>query len=274
MKEIHIYLVSDSTGETVCSVSRSAMAHFQNVKVHEHLWSFVQTKGKLTKLESALNKNQGVVMYTIADKDVRKELKNICKNLGILCIPVLSRVINDLSSYLHMQTIDKIGKQHELNDEYFLRMEAVNFAITHDDGQLINDLEKADIILVGVSRTSKSPTSLYLAQKGLKTANIPYVSENVFPAEIHKLQKPLIVGLSIRSEILVEVRKKRILSYRANQDSSYVNLDEVENEIRQAKRFYQLNNWPIIDVSRRSVEETAALVLQLYEKDKIRKQRS
>lgn len=269
MKKIKIYLISDSTGETVSSVSRSAIAHFSGVEVEEHLWSFVQTSGKLEKLKEELEKKPGIVMYTLVDSDLSKKLLKICKELEILCIPVLSRVISDLSSYLKIEAGSSSGKQHELTEEYFSRVDAVNFALSHDDGRSSWDLGEADIILVGPSRTSKSPTSLYLAYKGYRAANVPFIKGCELPKELFLAKNSLILGLTINPEILVQIRKNRVLSLAATENSRYVDIEEIVEEIKEAKKICLENNWPIVDVSRRSVEETSALVLQFYEKKKI-----
>jgi regulator of PEP synthase PpsR (kinase-PPPase family) len=258
---IHIYLVSDSTGETVSSVARSSIAHFDNLKIEEHLWSLVRTKGQIDKLADKLQKNKGIVMFTIADIELQEYLRETCAKLQVLAVPVLSEVVATLSSYLGIKTINQPGRQHTMNEEYFTRINAINFALTHDDGQANFDVKNADIVLVGPSRTSKSPTSIYLAYRGYKTANIPFVFEQKLP-EIS--EGPFIVGLLINPERLIEIRKNRILDMDIG-NSNYIDYDQVQQEVLAAKKLYQQKNWPIIDVTRKSVEETAANIIKLYE---------
>lgn len=271
MKNIRIYLVSDSTGETVSNVAKSAIANFPQVKFEEHIWSFVLTEGKIDKLREVILKDPGIVMFTMADKILHDKLIQMCSEIDVLCIPVLDSIISKLSSYLNIQSQGIAGKQHELNADYFARLEAVNFAITHDDGQSMNSIEQADIIVVGVSRTSKSPTCLYLAYKGIKTANVPYVKDCSYMDDLSKLKKPLIVGLTVNHEILHQIRKNRLINLKnMNLSNKYIDPGEIKEELDSMFRIFQKNNWPYIDVSRRSVEETAALILQLYEKHKIK----
>lgn len=262
----HIYLVSDSTGETVTSVARSSLAHFENIKFEEHLWTMVRTKGQLERLASALQKQKGIVMFTIVNIELQKHLRDICSKLQLLAIPVLEDVVNSLSTYLGVKTINQPGRQHMMNEEYFSRMNAINFALAHDDGQANFDVKDADIILVGPSRTSKSPTSIYLAYRGFKTANIPFVLGQKFP-EIK--EDVLVVGLLLNPERLVEIRKNRLLNVKEFRSSDYVEYEKVKEEIIEAKKLYQLRNWPMIDVTRKSVEETAANIIKLYQQRKI-----
>lgn len=270
MKNIHIYLVSDSTGETVINVARSALAHFEDLHMEEHLWSLVRTKGQIDKLATALQKNKGIVMYTLVNEELQGYLREICSNLQILAIPVLLEVVSALSTYLGMKTINLPGRQHVLNEEYFTRISAINFALAHDDGQAYFDISNADIILVGPSRTSKSPTSIYLAYRGYKTANIPYVSGQKLPEIIEKLEKPLIVGLLVSPERLVDIRKNRINNLNDATNYNYIDYDKVQEEVLEAKKIYQKNKWPIIDVTKKSVEEAATNIISLYEQKKLR----
>ena len=270
MKNIHIYLVSDSTGETVINVARSALAHFEDLHMEEHLWSLVRTKGQIDKLATALQKNKGIVMYTLVNEELQGYLREICSNLQILAIPVLLEVVSALSTHLGMKTINLPGRQHVLNEEYFTRISAINFALAHDDGQAYFDISNADIILVGPSRTSKSPTSIYLAYRGYKTANIPYVSGQKLPEIIEKLEKPLIVGLLVSPERLVDIRKNRINNLNDITNYNYIDYDKVQEEVLEAKKIYQKNKWPIIDVTKKSVEEAATNIISLYEQKKLR----
>lgn len=264
----HIHLVSDSTGETVSSVARAAMAQFEGFEVEEHYWSLIRTKGQVDKVLEAMAQQPGFAMYTIADQHLRQYFKEGCDRLDIPCCPVLSRVISDLSGFFGVKATPQPGRQHELDEEYFSRIEAINFSLTHDDGQSTWDLEEADIILVGASRTSKSPTSMYLAYRGFRTANIPFVPGVPLPGNLEKLVHPFIVGLTISSDVLSQIRKNRMLSLNENDENSYTDIDGIKDELKEARRVFLKNNWPVIDVTRRSVEETAATIIQYYQNRK------
>jgi len=273
MTNLHVYLVSDSTGETVSNVSRSVLAHFENMEVEEHLWSLVRTKGQIDKLASSLQKNHGIVMYTLVNEELQEYLRETCAKLQVLAIPVLAEVISILSSHLGVKTINLPGRQHTMNEEYFTRINAINFALAHDDGQAYFDVNKADIILVGPSRTSKSPTAMYLAYRGYKAANVPFVMGQKLPEELEKIEKAMVVGLLINPDRLIEIRKNRIVSMNDVSNTSYVDYTKVEQEIAEAKKIYQQHGWPIIDVTRKSVEETAATIIKLYEQRKLKGER-
>jgi regulator of PEP synthase PpsR (kinase-PPPase family) len=262
MKEFHLHLVSDSTGETVSSVSRAALAQFDDIIPHEHVWSLVRTKGQLEKMLAGLDENPGVVMYTLVNKDLRDMLRNECQKRMLPCIPVLGPIIREFAAYLNEEAQSRLGGQHELNANYFERVEAINFAMAHDDGQMHWELNEADIVLVGVSRTSKSPTCVYLANRGLKAANVPYVLGCPLPDNLLTLTTPLVVGLTISLDRLLDIRKTRLRSINQEEETNYVDGDEVEKEIETSKKLYRERGWPIIDVTRRSVEETAALIIQ------------
>lgn len=264
MKDFHLHLVSDSTGETVSSVSRAAIAQFDNVEANEHIWSLVRTQTQLDRVISGIRANPGVVMYTLVDKSLRDMLKAECLKLSLPCIPILAQIISELSSYLGIESSLLPGRQHELDEKYFSRVEAINFTLAHDDGQATWDLQDADIILVGVSRTSKSPTCVYLAHRGFKAANVPYVGGCQLPPELLELKKPLIVGLTISSDRLIQIRRTRLQSLKHDEDTNYVDVEKVEEEILASRRLYHKHKWPVIDVTRRSVEETAANIIQYF----------
>lgn len=265
---IHLHLISDSTGETVSSVSRAAMGQFEHVEAEEHVWSLVRTKGQVEKVLEEISRNPGFVMYTISNKNLKKQLKIGCEKLKVPCVAILSRVISDLSGYLGINPSQQVGKQHELDDDYFNRVEAMNFSLSHDDGQSAWDLEEADIVLVGVSRTSKSPTTMYLAQRGYRTANIPFVPGGELPGNLESLKGPLIIGLTINSEILMQIRKNRMLSIKSDTESLYTDRGEIKDELAKARKLFSKHGWPVIDVSRKSVEETAAQIIKLYQEKK------
>ena len=271
MKHIHLHLVSDSTGETVSSVARASLVQFDGIEAEEHIWSLVRSKGQLERVLAGIDAHPGVVMYTLMDKHLRDQLKGECLKRNLPCIPVLASTVAELANYLGQESTELVGKQHELNEEYFSRVEAINYALAHDDGQATWELEDADIVLVGVSRTSKSPTCIYLAFRGYKAANVPFVSGCPLPDNLESLTKPLIVGLTITTDRLIQIRKTRLQSLNEDKDTNYVDLDQVEKEILESRKLFRKHHWPTIDVTRRSVEETAATIIQIFQ-DRYEKQ--
>lgn len=263
-RAVHLHLISDSTGETVSSMARSALAQFDAVEVREHAWSLVRTDGQLEKVIKVIREYPGFVMHTIAKNEHRKLLRDVCADLNIPCVPLLSRVVSEFAAFLGVEARNVAGRKHALDKEYFSRVEAINFSIAHDDGQITHDLDEADIILVGVSRTSKSPTSMYLAHWGFRTANVPYVQGVPLPEELFDCKRPFIAGLTIRPETLSEIRRNRLLSLAETDETTYTDIEAVEHEVIEARKLCRRKGWPVIDVTRRSVEETAAAVLQYY----------
>jgi [pyruvate, water dikinase]-phosphate phosphotransferase / [pyruvate, water dikinase] kinase len=264
MKEFHLHLVSDSTGETVSSVARAAVVQFDGVEAHEHVWPLVRTSGQLDKVIAGIDAHPGVVMYTLVDKNLRDILKAECLKRSLPCMPVLAHIIAELSAYLGVESSMLPGRQHELDDKYFSRIDATNYTLAHDDGQATWDLQDADIVLVGVSRTSKSPTCMYLAHRGFKAANIPYVGGCPLPPELETLKRPLIVGLTIDVERLIQIRRTRLQSLKQDDNTNYIDMEKVQQEILESRRLFQRHRWPVIDVTRRSVEETAATIIQYF----------
>lgn len=262
MKKFNLHLVSDSTGETVGSIARAALAQFDDVDAEEYDWTLVRTKAQMERILEAIRENPGPVLYTLVDNDLRDMLKIECSRRGLPCIAVLTAVVSELSAYLGIETHAMPGKQHMLNEDYFSRVDAINYALAHDDGQAHWELEEADIVLVGASRTSKSPTCVYLAYKGYKTANIPFVLGCPLPPSLETLKKPLIVGLTISPERLQQIRKSRLQSIKQDNDTNYVDLEQVEQEVKESRKLFTKFRWPVIDVTKRSVEETAATILQ------------
>jgi regulator of PEP synthase PpsR (kinase-PPPase family) len=260
-KRFHLHLVSDSTGETVGSVARAAMAQFDHVMPDEHVWPLIRSKTQLEKMIASLDRYPGVVMSTLVDVDMLNMLRNACAKRGLPCIAVLGPVTRELSNYLDVEAIGAPGSQHELGEQYFSRIDAINFALEHDDGQAGWNLEQADIVLVGVSRTSKSPTCVYLAHRGFKAANVPYVPGCPLPDTLLSIKHPLVVGLTISGERLIDIRTSRLQSLKQSLDSDYVGVVQVKAEIEEAKRLFRNQGWPVIDVTRRSVEETAAHII-------------
>ena len=266
---INVHLVSDSTGETVSSICRSVMTQFEELDVEEHIWSLVRTQRQVEKVIEGVKKFPGIVMYTIVQDELNKLLETECKKLKVPCIPVLEEILMEVSGYLGQKRNAKPGHQHKMDSEYFARVEAINYTLQHDDGQQADDLEEADVVLVGVSRTSKSPTCVYLSYRGFKAANIPFVRTDALPENLSNLKNPLVVGLVISPDRLIQIRKTRLNELKENKETTYTNPESVEEEVREARRLFSKNNWPVIDVTRRSVEETAANIIQLINERKI-----
>jgi [pyruvate, water dikinase]-phosphate phosphotransferase / [pyruvate, water dikinase] kinase len=264
MKPINLHLVSDSTGETVTAVARAAISQFDGAEPTEHIWSLVRTKSQMERVIASLDAHPGMVLYTLVDAELRDLLKQACIARALPCIPVLAQVIAEMSDYLKLELSSLPGRQHLLSDQYFSRIEAIDFTLAHDDGQSTYDLNEADIVLVGVSRTSKSPTCVYLAHRGFKAANIPYVHNVPLPPELMTATRPLIVGLTIQSDRLVDIRKSRLQSLKEKHHTGYVDTEAVNAEIVEARKFYRRQGWPVIDVTRRSIEETVATIIQYY----------
>jgi len=269
-KIINIHLISDSTGETLSSVARAVLSQFEGVESNDFIWPLVRTKPQLERVMESIAKDSGIVMYTILHDDLTDSLKRHCYELKIPCIPVLSHIIAEFSNYLGMNISHTIGRQHLLDREYFSRVEAISYTINHDDGQAGWDLYDADIVIVGVSRTSKSPTSVYLSCRGYKTGNIPFVSIETIPRGIYDLKKPLVVGLTINPEKLVQIRQSRLSSIGQDSVSDYINIESIKNEIAESRKLFAKLNCPVIDVTKRSVEETAAKIIQLLQEKKLR----
>ena len=259
----HLHLVSDATGETLIAVSRAAAAQYEAVSAIEHVYPLVRSENQLSRVLAEIESSPGVVLYTLVEPEWAERLESFCQEIGCPCLSVLQPVLSLFQSYLGQASATRPGAQHVLNAEYFRRIDAMNYTLMHDDGQLGGDLENADIILVGISRTSKTPTSIYLANRGIKTANIPLVPHVPLPAEIERLKRPLIVGLVASAERIIQIRQNRLLSMRADDETPYVDPDAVADEIVQSRRLCARKGWPVIDVTRRSIEETAAAILDL-----------
>ncbi len=269
-KVINLHLISDSTGETLSSVARAALSQFEGVNTNDFIWPLIRTHGQLQKAMDCVEKNPGIVLYTIVKNDLTKIIKKKCYDLKIPCISVLSHIIGEFANYLQMDISHTIGRQHILDNEYFSRVEAINYTINHDDGQGAWDLYDADIVVIGVSRTSKSPTCVYLSCRGYKAANIPFVALDLIPESIYELKKPLIVGLTIDPNKLSQIRQSRLKYLKQDLDSGYVDIDKIKHEISEARKLLNRLECPIIDVTRSSVEETAAKIIQLsQERNKI-----
>ena len=262
-----IYLISDSTGETLDRIFLALKAQFKNIEYKVHSYSFTRTENQISKiLEEAEEEENSVILYTIVDNSLAKYLANISDKKKIPCFGVLGNLILNFSKILNQKASHKPSGQHILNEEYYERIEAIQFTMNHDDGNLINDIDNSDIILVGVSRTSKTPTSIYLANKGFKTSNIPLVNENSLPEKLKKQPHfTCVVGLSTEPERLVDLRKNRMNSLRETENRKYTDIENIKKEVSNAKKTFQKYKWPVIDVTRKSVEETAASIIKIHE---------
>ena len=260
----HLHMISDATGETLITVGRAATAQYVDIRPIEHLHSMVRTSRQLDHIIAELEEEPGIVLYTLVDRALGEKLEDACRDLGIPCASVLEPVLQLLQSYLGAASGRRIGAQHVLDAEYFKRIDALNFTMVHDDGQLAGSLEDADVVLIGISRTSKTPTSVYLANRGVKTANIPIVPGIPLPPQLESLEKPLVVGLIASPERIVALRENRILSLNAvTKDDTYVDKASVAAEIAFTRKLCARHSWPLIDVTRRSIEETATAILAL-----------
>ena len=262
-----IYLISDSTGETLERIFLAIKAQFKNFNYKTHFYSFTRTENQISKILEAAEKNSNsIVLYTIVENKLAKHLSNECNKKNIPCFGILGDLIISFSKLLDQKALNVPSRQHIMDDEYYKKIEAIQFTMNHDDGNSVEDIEKSDIILLGVSRTSKTPTSIYLANKGMKISNIPLVNENSVPDILKKNpQKKCIVGLTAEPNRLVDLRKNRMQSIKDNESTEYTNLDKVQKEMDDARNLFQKYKWPSIDVTRKSVEETAASVLKRHD---------
>ena len=263
MTRFHLHLVSDATGDTVHSVARACLVQFEGAEAIEHIWSMVRTKSQIERVIAGVEANPGLVLYTLGKETLRQPLVDGCRRVQVPAIPVLDPVIGALGAYLGRQSRGLPGQQHLLDREYFARIDAMTFALAHDDGQSAWGLNEADVILVGVSRTSKTPTCIYLANRGIKAGNIPVVPDMPLPPELFTATRPLIVGLTNDPERLIQVRQNRLSMLHQDDRTDYTDVEAVRREVAQARRVFADHHWPVIDVTRRSIEETAAAILKL-----------
>ncbi|MEX0751885.1 MAG: pyruvate, water dikinase regulatory protein [Xanthobacteraceae bacterium] len=260
----HLHLVSDATGETLLTVARAAAAQYTKVVPVEHVHPLVRTQKQLERVLAEIEESPGIVLYTLLEDELVGRLEEKCRVLSLPCMSILGPVLQLFQSYLGSETSHRVGAQHTLNTEYFKRIDALNYTVLHDDGQHPEGLDEADVVLVGVSRTSKTPTSIYLANRGVKTGNVPLVPGVPHPPQLETLARPLVVGLYASPERIVQIRQNRLLGLRAHEDDhQYIDRQSVAEEVAFSKRLCAKQNWPLIDVTRRSIEETAAAVLQL-----------
>lgn len=265
MTRLHLHLLSDSTGETLEMIAKAALAQFDDADVIRHFWPMVRSQQHLDRILGEIAANPGLVLFTLVNAETRHRLEDRCRALGLPTVPALDTVTAMLEDMLGQQAKARPGRQHMLDDAYFARVDAIQFTIAHDDGVAWEDWEQADIILAGVSRSSKTPTSIYLANRGYKVANIPIVVESPPPPGLFALRRPLVVGLTTAPERLVQVRRNRLLSLNQSPATDYVDQERVAKEVQFARRMFADNGWPVIDVTRRSIEETAAAVIKLYQ---------
>ena len=264
MTAFHLHLVSDSTGDTVHAVARACLVQFEAAEAIEHIWSMVRTKTQVERVVHGVSLNPGIVLYTLVNESLRSPLVDGCRKLQVPAIPVLDPVIAALASHLGRQSRGLPGQQHLLDSEYFQRIDAMTFALNHDDGQSAWGFNDADVILVGVSRTSKTPTCLYLANRGIKAANVPIVPGATLPPELFTVTRPVIVALTNDPERLIQVRQNRLsMLHQQESRTDYTDLAAVREEVLRARRLFTEHHWPVIDVTRRSIEETAAAILKL-----------
>lgn len=264
----YIHLVSDATGTTLQGLARACLAQFTDVHPIEKFWNLIRSEEQVDMVLDAIADEPGPVLFTFVNPDLRAKLRDGCRRMQIPCVPVLDPIMKGLSNYLGMTGRNLPGLQYEMDDAYFARIDAVDFALHHDDGQNLDGLDDADVILIGVSRTSKTPTAMYLANRGIRAANIPLVPKVNIPEEFLTLEKPLYIGLTESPARLLELRKNRLISGSEDIDprlstSTYLAEDMVEEEVRRARKLFSSHGWPVIDVTRRSVEETAAEILTL-----------
>ena len=260
---LHLHLLSDSTGETLENIAKAALAQYDDVETIRHFWPMVRSEAHLERILQEIAQNPGLVLFTLVSSEMRRSLENRCRGLGLPAVAPLDPVNDALSNLLGQQAKARPGRQHVLDAAYFARVDAIQFTIAHDDGIGWENWEEADVVLAGVSRTSKTPTSIYLANRGYKTANIPIVPESPPPAKLYDLKHPLVVGLTTSADRLIQVRRNRLLSLNQSPITPYVDQESVTREVAYARRIFADNGWPVIDVTRRSIEETAAAIIAL-----------
>jgi [pyruvate, water dikinase]-phosphate phosphotransferase / [pyruvate, water dikinase] kinase len=261
----HLHLVSDSTGETLITVARAVAAQYANVTPVEHVYPLVRSQKQLDRVLDEIEEAPGIVLFTLLEKDLVARLEAKCKEINIPSLSIIGPVMQLFQAYLGAATTGRIGAQHTLNAEYFKRIDALNYTMIHDDGQHVEGLEEADVVLVGVSRTSKTPTSIYLANRGIRTANVPLVPGIPIPHQLENLKKPLVVSLHATPERLIQIRQNRLLSIGAGAgNDEYIDRQAVADEVAFARRLSARFNWAHLDVTRRSIEETAAAILKLF----------
>jgi regulator of PEP synthase PpsR (kinase-PPPase family) len=263
MIRLHLHLLSDSTGETLENIAKAGLAQFEGVETIKHFWPMVRSQGHLDRILLEIAQRPGLVIFTLVNNDIRERLESRCHALGLPSVSALDPVIDALSQLLGQQALARPGRQHMLDAAYYARVEAIQFTIAHDDGIGAEDWEEADIILTGVSRSSKTPTAIYLANRGYKVANVPLVIESPPQKSLYSLVHPLIVGLTTSPDRLIQIRRNRLLTLNQSPETAYVDHEAVVSELTFARRIFSDQGWPVIDVTRRSIEETAAAIINL-----------
>ncbi|CAN0654675.1 putative pyruvate, phosphate dikinase regulatory protein [Nitratireductor aquimarinus] len=265
----HLHMISDATGETLLAAGRAAAAQYKDARAIEHIYPLIRNEKQLARVLDEVEREPGIVLYTVVDQKLARQVDESCAALGLPCVSVLEPVLMVFQSYLGTPAGRRMGAQHVLDAQYFHRIEALNFTMEHDDGQLPLNIEDADVVLVGISRTSKTPTSIYLANRGVKTANVPIVLDMKLPEALAEAKRPLIVGLVASAERISQIRQNRILgSVDETAFNPYTDRATISREIAYARQLCSRHGWPVIDVSRRSIEETAAAILALYAKSR------
>jgi [pyruvate, water dikinase]-phosphate phosphotransferase / [pyruvate, water dikinase] kinase len=263
VSELHLHLLSDSTGETLEIIAKACLAQFEGTEAMRHFWPMVRSEGHLERVLDDIEHRPGLVLFTLVNKTIRRALEQECRRRGIHAVAVLDPVTDALSAFLGQEAKGRPGRQHALDAAYFARVDAIQFTIAHDDGLGHENWEEADILLAGVSRTSKTPTSIYLANRGFKVANIPLVPESPPPQNLFTLKHPLVVGLTTNPDRLIQIRRNRLLALNQAPETDYVDQDAVNAELAYARRIFADQDWPVIDVTRRSIEETAFAIVKL-----------
>lgn len=263
MNRLHLHLLSDSTGETLELIAKACLSQFDEVETIKHFWPMVRSEGHLDRVLDDIERRPGLILFTLANNEIRRALEQKCRRKGLRAVSALDPVIDALTVAFGQQAKARPGRQHALDEAYFARVDAIQFTIAHDDGVGWENWEEADIVLAGVSRTSKTPTAIYLANRGYKVANIPLVPESPPPPSLFHLKHPLVVGLTTGSDRLIQIRRNRLLSLNQAPETDYVDQDAVNAELAFARRLFADNGWPVIDVTRRSIEETAFAIVKL-----------
>ena len=262
----HVHLLSDATGETLIAVSRAAAAQYADVRAIEHVYPLVRRHEQLDDALAEIETAPGIVLYTLVNRDLSERLEQRCRDLGLPSVSILNPVLDIFRSYLGTESTPRVGGQHLLDGDYFRRIDALNFTMMHDDGQHPDDLEESDVILVGISRSSKTPTSIYLANRGIRASNVPIILNVPPPRELERVRRPLVVGLVASAERIMQIRRNRVLAMRADEKTDYTDRSAILQELAYMRRLCANNDWPTIDISRRSIEETAAAVIAMYQR--------
>ena len=264
MKKFHLHLVSDATGDTLISLATAALAQFEGVESDRHIWPMIRSDIHMGPVIAEIEKNPGLVMFTLVDHTLREILSDECRRLQVPCVPVLDPIIGALENFLGAESRELPGRQHIMDADYFKRIDAIQYSLHHDDGQSVQDFERADVVLIGISRTSKTPTCMYLANRGLKAANIPLVPGISLPDEVLNLKNVLVIGLTASPDRLVHIRRNRLEYLNQTANTNYVDIEAIKEEVINARRLFDAKGWPKIDVTRRSIEETAAAIISLH----------